>query len=619
MFVRDCPRRRFERASAAAMEPTKSAKPDDEDLRRRAERWAEADVDPTTAAELRALLAQSDLAATDLRDRFAGALEFGTAGLRGVIGAGPNRMNRAVVLATTHGLARYLLAEVSDAKARGVVIGYDGRRMSREFAEDTAAVLAAAGIRAHLFDDVVPTPLTAFAVTHLNACAGVMVTASHNPPEYNGYKVYWGNGAQIIPPHDTGIAAQIALAPPPRDVPRRPLAAARAEGLVADVPPAVERAYLDRVRALQVHAGGDRALSIVYTPLHGTGDKLARMAFQEAGFTRVVSVPEQQKPDAAFPTVAFPNPEEKGSMDLAFALARATKADLVLANDPDADRLAVAVPLAASATGYYQLTGNQVGVLLGHYLLTESEDRGAGRVVLASIVSSPLLGVIARALGVAYEETLTGFKWIANRAMELEVEGKRFVFGYEEALGYTVGDVVRDKDGVSAAVMVGEIAAWLRTTQRSLLDELEVIHRRYGLFVSSQVNLTKPGAEGAASIRALMDRLRASKPGRFGAFEVVSISDYQAQTATRLADGAVTRLTLPKSNVLTFQLAGGSRIIARPSGTEPKIKFYFDVREPMIEGEPLASAEARATQAMNDLTRIFVALANGDAEGGARA
>jgi phosphomannomutase len=589
----------------------------DHDLRAQAERWAKGDIDATAQAELRALLLTEDIAATDLADRFAGALEFGTAGLRGILGAGPNRMNRAVVVRTTLGLARYLLAQVPDAKARGVVIGYDGRRLSRELAEDTAGVLAAAGIPAHLFTDVVPTPLTAFAVARLKAAAGVMVTASHNPPEYNGYKVYWGNGAQIIPPIDIGIASEIASAPAARDVPRLSLDQARAAQLVVDVPSSIARAYLDAVRALEVHEGGDRALPIVYTPLHGTGDDLARKAFAAAGFRNVVTVPEQQKPDGAFPTVAFPNPEEKGSMDLAFALARKNGAALVLANDPDADRLAVAIPSPSSPTGFTQLSGNQVGVLLGHYLLTESKAKGADRLVLASIVSSPMLGVIAGALGVAYEETLTGFKWIANRAMDLEREGKRFVFGYEEALGYTIGDVVRDKDGISAAVMIAEIAAWLRAKKRTLLDELELIHRRFGLFVSSQVNMTKPGAEGAHEIRALMDRLRGSRPGRFGTFDVLATRDYAAQTVTR-RDGQTSRLLLPKSNVLAFELAGGSRIIARPSGTEPKIKFDFDVREPMTEGEPLAEAEARANRAMAELTKVFVALASGEGEQGNR-
>ncbi len=580
-----------------------------EDLRARALRWIAEDPDTRTQAELRALL-EGDITATDLADRFAGALEFGTAGLRGVLGAGPNRMNRAVVLRTTLGFARYLAAHSKDPQKNGVVIGYDGRRMSRELAEDTAAVLAGQGIRAHLFTDFAPTPLTAFAVTHLGAAAGVMITASHNPPEYNGYKAYWTNGAQIVPPVDEGIAAEIAKAPPARDVPRVSLADARARGLVVDVPPSVERAYLDAVRALEISTVGDRSMTIVYTPLHGVGAKLTQQAFAEAGFTGMVIVPEQERPDGAFPTVAFPNPEEKGSMDLSFKLGRKTKAALILANDPDADRLAVAVPFAASPSGYMQLTGNQVGVLLGHYLLTESPVAVAkkGRcAALASIVSSPMLGFIARALGVHYEETLTGFKWIANRAMELERdENLTFLFGYEEALGYTVGDLVRDKDGISAAVVVAEMVAALGARGVSVLDELESLYRKYGLFVSSQVNITKKGERGTAEIRALMSHLRAEAPTKIGAHDVVGVRDYETRTRTDMATGKVTPLTLPKSNVLTFELAGGSRVIARPSGTEPKVKFYFDVREEMAPGESLATVEARAGLTIQSLAEAFV-------------
>jgi phosphomannomutase len=584
------------------------------ELRARVERWIDEDVDPASQDELRALLRDGG---GDLADRFAASLEFGTAGLRGVIGAGPNRMNRAVVLRTTHGLAKHLLAEIADARTRGVVIGFDGRRMSRVFAEDAACVLAANGIRALLFETEVPTPLCAFAVGELGAAAGVMVTASHNPPEYNGYKVYWQNAAQIIPPIDVGIARAIDAAPPARDVPRMPIDRAKGEGLVAPVSAAVLGAYLDRVRALSVRQPKDRAFPIVYTPMHGVGGEVARMAFDQGGYTSVAFVPEQAKPDAAFPTVAFPNPEEKGAMDLAFALAKKNRAALVLANDPDADRLAVAIP---DRTGekYLQLTGNQVGVLLGYYLLTQEKDQGANRVVLASLVSSPLLGVIAKQLGVGYDETLTGFKWIANRAMDLEKQGKRFVFGYEEALGYTVGDVVRDKDGISAAVIMSEMVAWLREHGRTLFDELETIHRRFGLFVSSQVNITRPGAQGIQEIRAIMDRLRGAKPRRFGSHEVLVVRDYDAQTALHLGDGRTEKLSLPRSNVLAFELAGGSRIIARPSGTEPKIKFYFDVREPMTQGEPLASAEARANGVMGELQKVFVAIAQGEGEQGGR-
>ncbi|MBS2017879.1 MAG: phospho-sugar mutase, partial [Deltaproteobacteria bacterium] len=415
------------------------------DLLHRARAWAEQDPDPEARSEIDALVSAVDPSKTDLADRFAGRLEFGTAGLRGVVGAGPNRMNRAVVRQTTWGLAKFLLETGGKGAAeRGVVIGFDGRRMSAELADDTAKALVAQGVKAYLFPGTVPTPLLAFAVSHLGCAAGVMVTASHNPPEYNGYKAYWGNGAQIIPPTDVGIASAIADAPPAKDVPLAKEGAIVLGHDVADT-------YLAAVRKLSLRADGDRSLSIVYTPLHGVGDELARRAFADAGFPNVVSVLEQQKPDAKFPTVEFPNPEEKGAMDLAFALARSKNADLVIANDPDADRLAVALPDARFPSGYQQLTGNQVGVLLGHYILTggfqgsspqkqpASLERAVGTdpLVIASIVSSPMLGVIAGELGAHYEEVLTGFKWIANRAMDLKKEkGWPFVFGYEEALGY---------------------------------------------------------------------------------------------------------------------------------------------------------------------------------------
>ena len=580
------------------MEPT--------ELRLRAERWIADDPDPVTREELRALLAQPDLDKTDLADRFAANLEFGTAGLRGVLGAGPNRMNRAVVARATWGLAQELLAHVPRATERGVVVGGDARRLSRELSEDTAAILAAAGIKVLLFREPVPTPLVGFAVKRLNAAAGVVVTASHNPPEYNGYKVYWDNAAQIVPPVDGGIAAAIERAPSGRDVPRPSLDELRARGLVVDAPADMERQYLDAIGALQVHPGqGDRSLGIVYTPMHGVGDHLLRRALAEGGFPNVTSVPEQQKPDGAFPTVAFPNPEEKGAMDLSFALAKKTGAQLVMANDPDADRLAVAVP---EGDGWRQLTGNQVGTLLGHYLLTEKPATGP-RAVLASLVSAPLLGRIAATLGVRYEETLTGFKWIANRAMELEREGLQFVFGYEEALGYCVGDVVRDKDGISAALLAAEMTAVLRQRGKTLQDQLEEIARRWGVFTSSQVNVTRKGAAGVTAIRAMMDGLRASPPRKVGDDDVVSVADYDARTRTDGRTGAVTPLTLPRSNVLAFDLASGSRIIARPSGTEPKAKFYFDVREEVRGGEAVAAAAARAIAAQKNLESAFTALA----------
>ena len=582
-----------------------------EALKAKARDWMNGDPDAGTRQEVRKLLEEHEEApgSNDLADRFAQRLEFGTAGLRGVLGGGPNRMNRAVVRLATHGLAQIVLAEVDAPKTRGVVVGCDARLMSREFAEDTACVLAAHGIRVFLFTDVSPTPLVAYALTALGCAAGVVVTASHNPPEYNGYKAYWENGAQIVPPIDTLIADAIDGAPAAKDVPILSLAEARRQGLVLDVPFAIEEQYLASAGALVPSRGARRDLRIVYTPMHGVGGRLVAKLLAEAHFSSLHVVAEQAAPDGRFPTVAFPNPEEKGAMDLAFALARSVSAELVLANDPDADRLAVAVPRTGEggAVDYVQLTGNQVGVLLGHHVLSRDPEP-ASAVLLASLVSSPMLGVVARAAGATYEETLTGFKWIANRAMALEATGeRRFIFGYEEALGYTVGGLVRDKDGVSAALVFAELASELAAEGQSVLDRLEELYRRYGLFVSTQVNLTRKGQAGAQEIRAMMDGLRERPPTKIGALAVVATSDLEA--GTRAEGGASRPLALPKSNVLVFELEGGSRVIARPSGTEPKVKFYVDVCEPMAAGEPLAVARARAEAAMKALADAFVALA----------
>ncbi|MDP9036314.1 MAG: phospho-sugar mutase [Myxococcota bacterium] len=581
-----------------------------DDLRTRAEQWLEDDPDPTTRAELRSLLAHPDPSSTDLEDRFAATLEFGTAGLRGVLGAGPNRMNRAVVARATWGVASELLASVPRAAERGVVVGGDARRLSRELAEDAAAILAAAGLRVVLFSGPVPTPLVGFAVKTLEAAAGIVITASHNPPEYNGYKVYWEDAAQIVPPTDARIAAAIARAPPARAIARPPLAALRARGALVAARPGIARGYLAAVRALAIHPHeGDRSLRIVYTPLHGTGDALMRRALDDAGFTETTSVPEQRAPDGAFPTVAFPNPEEPGTIDLALALAQRTGAQLVLANDPDADRLAVAVPnTTPEGLGYYRLSGNDVGVLLGHYLLTE-RPAVRPRAVLASIVSSPLLGRIATSLGVRYEETLTGFKWIAHRSLELERQGYEVVFGYEEALGYCVGDVVHDKDGISAGVLVAELAAVLGAVGRTLSSRLEEIARRWGAHCSLQVSIVKSGASGADVLREMMGRLRRGPPRRIGDEAVISIEDYDVGTRRDMRTGEEHPLALPSSNVLVFHLASGSRIIARPSGTEPKAKFYFDVREEVSDDEPLSGAAQRASARLQALAGAFMAIA----------
>ncbi len=570
----------------------------DKNLRARAEEWMKNDPSEETRDELAKILTKDDeKSEADLRDRFSGPLEFGTAGLRGVLGAGESRMNRAVVLRATHGLGKALIESVENAKMRGVVIGYDGRRLSRQFAEDTACALAALGVRSHLFQAVCPTPVTSFAVKHLDAAGGVMVTASHNPPEYNGYKVYWSNSAQIISPIDSQIAKLIEGAPVAKDVPRMDFDAARNANLVIDVDDDVLAAYDDDIAALRFDEPHRRDLRIVYTAMHGVGNRFALRALSRAGFTDVFSVPEQAEPDPAFPTVAFPNPEEKGAMDLSLKHARDRNAELILANDPDADRLAVAIPSPNSPTKYLQLTGNQVGVLLGHHLLVRGPKK-KNPIVIASIVSSPELGNIARSLGVRYEETLTGFKWIANRAMDHESkDGCTFVFGYEEALGYTVGDVVRDKDGVSAALMIADLAALLASEGRTIHDELEAIARQFGLYVSGQVNVVRKGTEGPKEIAAMMDRIRAANPKALGPFEVKEKTDF--------AKGA---RGLPATNMIAFDLQGGSRVIARPSGTEPKAKFYFDVSDRVDEKETLDAATERARDRMKKLEDAFVAL-----------
>ena len=557
--------------------------------------WRSGDPDPATAAEVAALVEAGN--AAELADRFAGALEFGTAGLRGVLGGGPNRMNRAVVRRTTAGLARYLKAHVPDVATRGVVVGRDGRRMSREFAEDTACVLAAEGIPAFVFDDVVPTPVTAFATLHLGAAAAVMVTASHNPPEYNGYKVYWSNGAQIIPPHDKGIAAAIDRVEPANQVKLLARPEAEGKGLWRAVAPEVGEAYLRAILALRLHPESTAKLSVVYTAMHGVGGRWVEAAFQRADVGTLHPVAAQHAPDGDFPTVRFPNPEEPGAMDLSTALAGQVGAELVLANDPDADRLAV---MARDADGKLRaLTGNEVGVLLGHYTLTQRTPRPDKPLVITTIVSSAQLQALAQATGALYAETLTGFKWVANRALELErSDGATFLMGYEEALGYTVGTVARDKDGVGAALVFADMAAWCKGRGTTVLGYLEEIQRAHGLFVAGQKNFTFPGTEGAAVIQRIMQGFRTAHPAAVGAYAVRVTKDYQSGT-----------LPLPPSNVIAYELEGGSRITLRPSGTEPKIKYYFELKESLAPGEPLQAARARAGQKLEALQAAFLELA----------
>ena len=555
------------------------------DVLHRAREWLAEDPDAGTRAELEALIERGG---DELARRFHGKLEFGTAGLRGVLGAGPQRMNRVVVRRAPAGLADYLLMEVADAGRRGVVIGYDGRHGSQVFAEDAARVLAGRGIRAYLSTTVLPTPVTAFAVLDRGAAAGIMVTASHNPPEYNGYKVYWKNGAQIIPPHDGGISNAIDRVGRTDRLPLPELDDARRRGLIVDLGAEVGARYLERVRGLSARpdAAHRAPITIVYTPLHGVGAHWTEAALAGAGFTRVHTVAAQREPDPDFPTVRFPNPEEKGAMDQALALAAEVSADLVLANDPDADRLAVAVP---EGDGYRMLSGDQIGVLLADYLLAEGP--GGRRLVATTIVSSQMLGRMAAAAGVDFVQTLTGFKWIANAAMTHKAAtGSRFVMGYEEALGYTVGELVRDKDGVGAAALFAELVAFERGRDRTVWDRLADLYHRHGLHLTEQVSLTLPGHDGLTRMAALMQRFRDMPPHRIG--------DHEIRERHDLLFGS---LDLPPSDVLIYFLEGGPRIIMRPSGTEPKLKCYYEVAEPLAPEESLAGAMPRARAALTAL------------------
>jgi phosphomannomutase len=555
------------------------------------QRWLSRDRDEQTRQELQQLVAAGDQ--DELRRRFAGRLGFGTAGLRGLLGVGTAYMNRLVVQETSAGLGAYLCEQQQAACERGVVVGFDGRRRSRIFAEDTACVLGALGFRVHLFDEEAPTPLCAYAVKELGAAAGVVITASHNPPEYNGYKVYWSNGAQIIPPHDTGIAAHIEHATQ-KPLPWEELASLRRRGRIASLGGELAQRYLEGVAALSVHARTEARgqLRIAYTPLHGVGARLAEHALARAGFSQVRTVASQREPDGSFPTVCFPNPEEPGAMDAVLALARQMKADLACANDPDADRFAVAVRTPEG--DYRLLTGDQVGALLGDDRLRHAP---ADSVVATTVVSSQLLPAIARRRGAACFVTLTGFKWLANGAIERRTKGEEPVFAYEEALGYNVGSLVWDKDGISALVAFAELAAHCRQRGHTVLERLEELHRQHGLHVTAQRSIRlQPLREGPT----VGERLRAAPPHAIAGRAVLSCADLLTGERRR-CDGIREALCLPRSDVLVYHLDGAVRVIVRPSGTEPKLKCYYELVVPMPAQQSARHAEQRASEELGEV------------------
>ena len=518
-----------------------------DDLLARAREWQSQDPDPVTRAELQALIDAGDTAG--LEDPFRERLQFGTAGLRGALGAGPNRMNRVIVAQAASGLAAYLLEHGSEPS---VVVGYDARHNSEIFARDTAEIMEGAGVHAFLLPTHLPTPVLAFAIRHLGCSAGVMVTASHNPPQDNGYKVYLEDSSQIVPPADIDISAAIDAVGRVDEMPR-----SDAYELLG---PEVAEAYVEAVVALP--ADGPRDIVAVYTPMHGVGRDTLVEAVSRAGFPPLNVVRDQGEPDPDFPTVAFPNPEEPGAMDLALKLSSEVGADIIVANDPDADRCAVGV---RDGEAYRMLTGDQVGVLLGDFLLR----KGVQGTYAASIVSSDLLGRQAAAYGQPWEQTLTGFKWLGKIPT--------LVFGYEEALGYSVApDIARDKDGVSAIITVLELAAALKAEGRSLIDQLDDIYREHGLHATSQLSVR---VEDLSIISRAMETLRSSPPSSLGGLAVTSVDD--------LADGYH---DLPPTDGIRLGLEGSTRIIARPSGTEPKLKCYIEVVVP-VEDSIEASRE----------------------------
>ena len=556
-----------------------TASTDSTDLLDRARAWAAEDPDPRTRAELEALVAQVEAepggaAAADLADRFAGRLEFGTAGLRGALGAGPNRINRAVVVRAAAGLASYLQQQGAGPDD-SVVIGYDARHNSDVFAHDTAAVMVGAGLRAQVLPRPLPTPVLAYAIRELGCVAGVMVTASHNPPQDNGYKVYLGDGSQIVPPADAGISREIDAVGALDSVPR-------GEGWERLGDEVVD-SYMAKVAAL-VDPGTPRDLVSVYTPLHGVGGETVAEVLARAGFPAPHVAVAQAEPDPEFPTVAFPNPEEPGAMDLAMALAEEVGADVVLANDPDADRCAAAVP---GPHGWRMLRGDEVGALLADAALR----RGVKGVYATTIVSSSLLGTMAAAHGQEYRETLTGFKWLGR------VDG--LAFAYEEALGYCAApELVRDKDGVSALLRLAELAATLKAEGRTLDDRLDDIARTYGLHATDQLSVR---VTDLAQLDAAMSRLRAAPPASLGGLSVERVDD--------LADGSADLLP---TEGLRYVLAERARVVVRPSGTEPKLKCYLEVVVPVEEGEPGGVDAARIAAAGRlDAIRTDLAAAAG--------
>lgn len=553
--------------------------------------WLESDyMDEATKEELRQIAGDEK----EIEERFYTELEFGTAGLRGIIGAGCNRMNEYTVRKATQGLANYILKV--GGQDRGVAIAYDSRHMSPEFADVAALCLAANGIKAYVFESLRPTPELSYAVRKLHTIAGINITASHNPPEYNGYKVYWEDGAQITPPHDSGIMNEVKAISDYAVCKKMDKDAAIAAGLYQTIGADIDDPYIEELKKLVVHQDAIDAvgsqIKVVYTPLHGTGNIPVRRVLKELGFTNVYVVPEQELPDGDFPTVSYPNPEAKEAFTLGLALAKKVDADLVLATDPDADRLGVYVKDAKTGE-YHPLTGNMSGCLIGDYLIGQKKElQGLPEdgVFVRSIVSTNMADAIADYYGIELVEVLTGFKFIGQKILEMEKTGKgTYLFGMEESYGCLTGTYARDKDAVVASMALCEAAAYYKTKNMTLWDAMIAMYERYGYYQDGITAITLKSIEGLEKIGQIMNTLRAEAPKEIGAYQVTAVRDYKNDTITDIATGAVRPTGLPSSNVLYYELTDDAWVCVRPSGTEPKVKFYFG-----IKGSSLADADAKA-------------------------
>ena len=562
------------------------------DYREVYEQWlANPYFDDATKEELKNIAEEEN----EIKERFYMDLEFGTAGLRGIIGAGTNRMNIYVVRRATQGLANYI-AKVGK-QSQGVAIAYDSRHMSPEFAQEAALCLAANGIKAYIFESLRPTPELSFAVRHLGCVAGINITASHNPPEYNGYKVYWEDGAQITPPHDTGIMGEVKAISDWNTVKTMDKAQAEKAGLYEVIGQKIDDAYMEELKKQVIHQDAIEAegkkLKIVYTPLHGTGNIPARRILKELGFENVYVVKEQELPDGAFPTVSYPNPEAAEAFELGLKLAKEVDANLVLATDPDADRLGVRVKDKNGE--YHDLTGNMSGCLLANYEIGQRRavngslpEDGA---LIKTIVTSNLADAIAKGYGVDLIEVLTGFKFIGQQILGFENSGKgTYLFGFEESYGCLIGTYARDKDAIVATMALCEAAAYYKTQGKTLWDAMIEMYDQYGYYKDDIKSITLKGIEGLQKIQEIMDTLRKNPPAEFAGHKVVSARDYKKDTITDLATGEVKPTGLPNSNVLYYDLTDDAWVCVRPSGTEPKVKFYYGVKGTSLEDADEKSA-----------------------------